>query len=119
MFASYFVFGFLSLFAAMGLQQSTSSFPTASTSLANSQSVSNRSINPPAALSARRDTNNVANTQPAAGSGSGSLSGFGSFGYLSGASSSSSTSTSMLNLTGLREKERDRDSERGLLHNNR
>ena len=116
-FASYFVYGFLSLFAAMGLQQSASSFPTASTSLANTQSISNRSINPPAVLSARRDTNTATNgPTAAAATSSGSVSGSGSFGYIGYVSGASSNSSSLLNLNGLREKDRDRDSARGSLH---
>ena len=125
-FASYFVYGFLSLFAAMGLQQSASSLPTAAPSLANTHSVSHRSLNPPTLLSARRDPNNSAatvgatSTAGASGAGSvgsanaGSLTGFGSFGYMSTANSSS-----VLNSNGLRVMDKDRDkgdSERGLLH---
>ena len=113
-FASYFVYGFLSLFAAMGLQQSTSAFPTAATSLANTQATPNRSLNPTIAppLSARRGDNNTNTAAIATNLASGS----GSFGYLSGASSSGSSS-SLMNLGGLL-REKEKDSARGsLLHN--
>ena len=107
-FASYFVHGFLSLFAAMGLQQSaSSSLPTAAPSLANTHITAHRSLSTQQPLSARRDTTSGAGgysgaAAAASGSGGGgSLSGFGSFGYFSGASSNSNSSAGLRAQDGL------------------
>ena len=82
---------------------SASSFPTAAPSLANTQSVSNRSIHPTALLSARREANTATSGPPAAATGSASaVGGYGSFGYMSGPGSSSS----VMNINGVREKDK-------------